>query len=176
MQISSTEKNLNINIKKWCIALTGAVATGKSTVANILRNLGYDVIDADTLARQVVKPQTETFNKIIESFGPSVLRDDGELNRDVLRDLVMNSVESRRTLETIIHPAIENALKSEILDRKLGYKQIFFYEAALIFERGREKFFRATWATTCSEKTQLARLHRRSKLPIDSCKKIIESQ
>jgi len=177
--MSQQDKTTSIfleNIQSWCIAITGAVATGKSTVAGILRNLGFTVIDADHLAREVVQPGQLTLDSIIREFGQSILKDTGELNRDKLRTVVMHDETARKKLESIIHPAIEQAFRAEVSTQNLGHGKIFFYEAALIFERNRQDIFRETWVTTCSEKTQLQRLQARSGLPIASCKQIIDSQ
>ncbi len=164
------------NIKQWCIALTGAVATGKSTVGNILRSMGMTVIDADQLARDVVQPGQPTLEKIIAFFGTGVVSKDGVLDRAKLRDLVMTNDSARKSLESIIHPAIQSQFETCVKLRNLGQGQIFFYEAALIFELHRENLFRETWATICDESCQLERLIERSKLNRDKCLEIIRAQ
>jgi dephospho-CoA kinase len=163
-------------IKQWCIALTGAVATGKSTVGTILKSMGMTVIDADQLARDIVQPGQPTLEKIREAFGAGVISKEGILDRDKLRDIVMTDPSTREKLEAIMHPAIQARFETCVTTNKLGRGQIFFYEAALIFELGREHLFRETWATTCDEPCQLERLQERSKLPRDKCLDIIRAQ
>ena len=163
-------------IKQWCIALTGAVATGKSTVGTILKSMGMTVIDADQLARDIVQPGQPTLEKIREAFGAGVISKEGILDRDKLRDIVMTDPSTREKLEAIMHPAIQARFETCVTTNKLGRGQIFFYEAALIFELGREHLFRETWATTCDEPCQLERLQERSKLPRDKCLDTIRAQ
>ena len=88
------------------IALTGGIASGKSTVAEIWRNLGALVIDADELAREVVEIGKPGLAKLVEVFGESILNPDGSLNRKRLGDIVFSNVESRRQVEEILHPLI----------------------------------------------------------------------
>lgn len=171
-----TVETAKTSIKQWCIALTGAVATGKSTVANILRSMGIVVIDADKLARDVVEPGQSTFKQIVATFGTKILDQSGKLDRASLRDIVMADPEARKTLERIIHPAIQSQFENHVINQKLGHGQLFFYEAALIFELNRDHLFRETWATTCDEACQLERLQNRSKLSHEKCLQIIGAQ
>jgi dephospho-CoA kinase len=163
-------------IKERCIGLTGAVATGKSTVGGILRSFGLDVIDADKLARDVVQPGQPTLQKIVDAFGTRILDEEKELDRSKLRDLVMTDQYARKSLERIIHPAIQSRFKEYVHHHHVGQSKLFFYEAALIFELHREQLFKETWATTCDEASQLERLQKRSNLPVDKCLEIIEAQ
>lgn len=171
-----TGDHARVIIKHWCIALTGSVATGKSTVAKILKSMGLPVIDADTLAREVVRPGQPTLQKIVDAFGLNVINNDGELDRDKLREIVMGNPSARKTLEAIMHPAIQDCFETAVIRQNLGHGQLFFYEAALIFELHRESLFRETWATTCDENCQLKRLQDRSKLPREKCLEMIRSQ
>jgi dephospho-CoA kinase len=88
------------------IGLTGGIASGKSTVAQRLLDLGVPVIDADEAARAVVAPGKPGLVAVIERFGPSVVAKNGELDRRALRDLIFSDPGSRRDLEAILHPLI----------------------------------------------------------------------
>jgi dephospho-CoA kinase len=88
------------------IGLTGGIASGKSTVAARFMELGVPVIDADEAARAVVEPGQPGLAAVIQRFGSSVLATDGTLNRGMLRNLVFAHTQSRRDLETILHPLI----------------------------------------------------------------------
>jgi dephospho-CoA kinase len=88
------------------IGLTGGIASGKSTVARRFVELGVPVIDADEAARAVVAPGTPGLADVVKRFGPSVMADDGELDRRALRDLIFTDPGSRRDLEGILHPLI----------------------------------------------------------------------
>jgi dephospho-CoA kinase len=94
------------------IGLTGGIASGKSTVAARLMELGVPLIDADEAARAVVEPGRPGLAAVIERFGPSVLAADGTLNRGALRILVFADAQSRRDLEAILHPLIRAEMEN----------------------------------------------------------------
>ncbi|MFZ4586042.1 MAG: dephospho-CoA kinase [Acidimicrobiia bacterium] len=88
------------------IGLTGGIGAGKSTVAQLLRDRGAVVIDADAIARQVVEPGEPALARIVERFGADILNDDGSLNRAALAARAFADTESKQALDTITHPAI----------------------------------------------------------------------
>lgn len=96
------------------IGLTGSIASGKSTVAEMLREKGFPIVDADEIARLVVEPGTSVIKKISQTFGTEVLNEDGTLNREKLGERIFGDVEERGKLNAIIHPAI----RSEMLRQK----------------------------------------------------------
>jgi dephospho-CoA kinase len=170
------KQNKNDQIKNYCIVITGGVATGKSVVASMLRKLGYTVIDADQVAREVVQPGRPALKMIAEAFGQDLINHDGQLNRSKLREIIMRDDTARKKLEGILHPAIQTAFESTVKTQKLGHGKIFFYEAALVFEIGRDHLFKECWATYCSEETQIQRLQQRSHLTRQQCLDIIRAQ
>jgi dephospho-CoA kinase len=172
-----TDTQFEIILKQRCIALTGGVATGKSTVAKLLKELGYIVIDADHLARKVVEPQTSVFREVVKSFGPDILAKSGTIDRDRLRQLVMTKPSMRKQLENIIHPAIQQQFKTAVEEHNLDKTPTtFFYEAALIFEAARNHLFKEVWATYCPPEIQLARLCSRSNLSQTEALALINNQ
>ena len=88
------------------IGLTGGIASGKTTVANLFAELGAPVIDTDIIAREVVAPGQPALDEIAAAFGDRVLQPDGSLDRGALRARIFASEEDRRTLEAITHPRI----------------------------------------------------------------------
>ncbi len=88
------------------MGLTGGAASGKSTVAALLRDLGAVVIDADLLAREVVAPGTPGLEEVVESFGRGILTKDGRLDRPAMGSLAFADEEARRRLEAIVHPRV----------------------------------------------------------------------
>ena len=88
------------------VALTGNVAAGKSTVANLLRAWGATVIDADVLVRELQRPGQPVFAAIVERFGSEILRADGGLDRAALRRQITSDPLAKRDLESIVHPAV----------------------------------------------------------------------
>ncbi len=96
------------------IGLTGGMASGKSLVAGILRDLGAYVIDADAVAREVVAPGSEVLKEIVEAFGPAVLRTDGTLDRKALAERIFSDPQARARLNAITHPRIRGRIAEEI--------------------------------------------------------------
>ena len=88
------------------IGLTGGIATGKSTVSIILKKAGAVIIDADRIARDVVKKGLPAYLEIIDTFGDTVLLPDGEIDRSVLGDIIFNDPQKKQLLNSIVHPRV----------------------------------------------------------------------
>ena len=158
------------------IALTGGIATGKSTVAGMLAGLGAAIVDADELARAVVAPRTPGLARVAASFGPGILRDDGSLDRDRLGELIFADTKARRQLEAIIHPEVTE-LSRERIERALAAgAQLVVYEIPLLFETGREAEFPTSILVYLDPVSQLRRLMARSNLGEAAARARIESQ
>lgn len=164
-------------LKSHGIALTGGIGTGKSTVARLLANLGYDVIDADQLARAVTQKGAPAHAEIAAAFGAEMLAPDGSLDRKRLGQKVFGDPGALKRLEAITHPRIRAALAEELAARGLSrMPRRFFYEAALIFENSLEGQFREVWVTTCPESVQIRRVMQRDGLPEERVRQILASQ
>jgi len=146
------------------IGLTGGIASGKSSVADMLERLGAVVVDADRLAREVVQPGEPALKEIVAAFGAGVVNPDGTLNRAALGAIVFSDPAARRTLEAIIHPAIR-ALGDRILAayREAGVQTVF-YVAPLLIEVGGAARVDEIWVVYLDRETQLARLMARDSL------------
>ncbi len=150
-------------ILKW-IGLTGGIASGKSAAKKLIEGLGYSVIDADEIARRVVDPSHEGFQKVVFSFGSSVVSADGLLNRSALADLVFKSEVLKLKLESILHPLIQiEVQKTKLILSQKGEK-ICFYDVPLLFEKKMQSQFDATILIWCDLETQKARLRARNGL------------
>ena len=103
------------------VGLTGGIASGKSTAASFFASRGITVIDADTLARELVQPGQAALQKIIARFGTSIVNDSGELDRASLRRLVFNDNKARLDLETILHPLIRTEMQRRVSAAKSPY-------------------------------------------------------
>jgi dephospho-CoA kinase len=164
-------------IKRQCIGLTGGVATGKSTVANILRGQGYQVFDADQLARAVVEPQRPAFQEIVAAFGRDILTADGALDRKKLAALVFPDPDKRKRLESITHPRIKEEFLIQVsAARSTIGNRWFFYEAALLFEAGQAAEFHEILCTWCPRAIQIQRLMSRNNLSEAEALAILGSQ
>src|SRR5207244_1895029 len=117
------------------VGLTGSIATGKSTVSQMFAHLGARVIDADLLAREVVVPGQPAYAKIVEEFGPSVVQEDGDLDRKALGAVVFADPAKRKRLEEITHPAIR-VRQQRILSvlEEEDHEGIVIWDVALLFE------------------------------------------
>jgi len=100
--------------KPFCIALTGGIASGKTTVSNLFAELGAPIIDADTIAHQLTQKNTDAYHHILTHFGQAILNDDNTLNRRKLRKLVFKNPEEKKWLENLLHPLIRKKMKAEI--------------------------------------------------------------
>lgn len=98
----------------YCIGLTGSIASGKSTVAALFAKKGIDVISADYIARALVSRNQPALQQIIKHFGKSVLTNEGELNRRLLRELIVHNTEERIWLESLLHPLIREKIQQDI--------------------------------------------------------------
>ncbi|MDQ7782340.1 MAG: dephospho-CoA kinase [Desulfomonilaceae bacterium] len=98
------------------VGVTGGIASGKTTVANMLREMGAAVIDFDVISRQVVEPDKPAWKQIVEYFGRQVLQEDGNLDRKTLSEIVFNDLEKRKKLESFIHPQIHVQFISQLND------------------------------------------------------------
>ena len=115
----------------FLVGLTGGIAAGKSTVAELWASLGAEVIDADELARSVVEPGSEGLGQIVETFGAKVLNPDGTLNRGELANLVFHDFALRKKLESITHPLIRDLAQGLI---NSSHADIVVYVIPLLVE------------------------------------------
>jgi dephospho-CoA kinase len=150
------------------IGLTGGIATGKSTFAAALRDLGCPVIDADRLARRVVEPGTPALAAIDTAF-PGVLGADGSLDRKALGARVFGDDAARRRLEAITHPAIRAAMVSETAQLGAAGHDLVFYDTPLLYEVGLDEAMALVVVVWAPRETQLRRLAARDGLtPVEA--------
>lgn len=116
------------------IALTGNVAAGKSTVANLLRSWGATVIDADVLVRELQRPGQPVFAAIRDHFGPEILRADGGLDRAALRRRITADPAAKRELEAIVHPAVVARQEALIAAARARGEPVVIADIPLLFE------------------------------------------
>jgi dephospho-CoA kinase len=138
------------------VGLTGGVASGKSTVSAILRDLGAVVVDADRLAREVVAPGTEGLAEIVEAFGPGVLTASGELDRAAMGALVFADETARRRLEAIIHPRVRR--RGAELEAAAGPDAVVVHDIPLLAETGQGDAFDAVVVVDVPVQTQIERM------------------
>jgi dephospho-CoA kinase len=116
------------------VGLTGNVASGKTTVANLFREWGATVIDADTLVREAQQPGTPTLAAIRERFGDGILRPDGTLDRSALRQLVLGDPAARRDLEALVHPYVRRRRDELARAAETAGARVLVNDIPLLFE------------------------------------------
>ena len=159
------------------VGLTGGVATGKSTVAEMFKQCGAVVIDADQLARDVVEPGKPAWREIVKTFGKTILNPDRSLNRQALGAIVFRHPAKRRAIEAIIHPRV--AREQVRLTREAvrqDPQSVVIYDVPLLFEAGIDKRVDHTIVVTADRNTQIARLKKRNDLSRPEALRRIRSQ
>ena len=146
------------------VGLTGGIASGKSTVAAILRRLGAAIINADDLSREVVQPEQDAWREIIDTFGPDILQEDKTLDRRKLRKIVFDNPEARKTLEAIIHPRVRALAERNIRELAAAGSSVIVYEVPLLFEAQIHLWLRPVILVACDIETQKQRLLERDHL------------
>jgi len=140
------------------VGLTGGVASGKSTVAALLRELGAVVVDSDVLAREVVEPGTPGLAAVVEAFGPAVLTADGTLDRPALGAVVFGDDAARRRLEAILHPLIR--ARAGELEAAAPEGTVVVHDIPLLVETGQADRFDAVLVVDVPVETQVERMVR----------------
>lgn len=171
-------QNANIKGCGWgmIIGLTGSIASGKSTVANMLKEYGLPIVDADVVARLVVEPGTPTLQKIVEAFGEEALNEDGSMNRQKVGSIIFHDEEKRKELNSIIHPAIRQEMLRQRDEHVENGAKAVIMDIPLLFESKLEHFVEKILVVSVSEETQLNRLMERNQLTVEDAKARIQSQ
>ncbi|HYB97346.1 MAG TPA: dephospho-CoA kinase [Vicinamibacterales bacterium] len=157
------------------IALTGGIATGKSYVANKLREAGVPVVDADVLSREVVAPGTPGLAAVRRRFGPDAVRRDGTMDRVRVGQIVFKDKRARQDLEAIIHPAVQKAINAffDALPKRTPFAVA---DVPLLFETGRDKDFQGVIVVACPRDVQLQRVMERNKLSKEDAERRLNAQ
>jgi len=161
----------------FLVGLTGGVATGKSTVSNMFRELGVPVIDADAMARRIVEPGRTAWRAIKDEFGQCVFHDNGELNRAALRTIIFEDEEQRQKLNRITHPEIYKEMWWEAVKCAASGYQYIIMDLPLLFEAGvMVPYMHKIIVVTCEEDLQLQRLMEQRHLSERDAKLMIGAQ
>lgn len=147
------------------IGLTGGIATGKSTVSETLRRLGAYVIDADSIAREMVMPGQPAYQDIVEHFGKNVLLANGEINRPWLAEQIFNDAAKRQLLNELTHPRVIERIETIIQALAADdYSQPIVLDIPLLIEAGMVDTVDQVWLVVTDTDTQLQRLMQRDGL------------
>lgn len=155
------------------IGLTGGIASGKSTVADLFAEKGIPVLDTDLIAREVVLPGSEGLQRVVAEFGATVLAEDGSLDRRGLRERVFSNDDDRARLEAILHPLIRARLE-EMSASAGGPYQI--HVVPLLVESGLQRAVDRVLVVDCSRANQASRLLDRDAESEETARKMIAAQ
>ncbi len=158
------------------IGLTGSIGTGKSLIANRFRQLNIPVVDADLIAREVVEPGKQAYNKIVEAFGRKILQLDNRLDRKALGEIVFNDEGKRQDLNAIIHPAIRKEMLKQRDDFVQQGEKCVVLDIPLLYESGLTHYVDKVIVVTVDPKVQLNRILFRDNSTEQEAKRRISSQ
>ena len=146
------------------LGLTGGIACGKSTVAAWLTRQGAHLIDADTIARELVEPGTPGLRAVVERFGAAMLQADGRLDRGRLGARVFSSPTDLAALNAILHPGIAARIRAEVARAVEARVALAVVDAALLLELGLDEACDGVLLVDCDPHDQVARLRHRNGL------------
>jgi dephospho-CoA kinase len=159
------------------IGLTGGIGAGKSTVTQMLEELGAAVIDADKVGHQIYLPDLPAWREIVETFGPEVLNADRSINRQALGKMVFADPEALRTLNRIVHPKMFDRMAELIAELRMhaGIKAIVV-EAAVLIEANWQPLADQVWLVIASETVVVERLAKQRHLSPEQVRSRIAAQ
>jgi dephospho-CoA kinase len=159
------------------IGITGGIGSGKTTVTEFLKGKGYQVVDADMIARKIVEPGTEVLGQLVSHFGGSILHNDGSLNRKRLAELAFVNPAKKDELDWITHGAILENITQEINNIRIQLNpKLVFVDAALLIETGLYKKMDEVWLVTAHEALRIQRVVARDRLDAERVKQRIRAQ
>ncbi len=158
------------------VAITGGIGSGKSTVTSYLSELGYTIIDADKMSREMTASGGKAMPYILEHFGPDYVNEDGSLNRAAMRDLVFRSSEAMRLLEEgttrVVLEDIEK-IKNELAEKGESF---LFFDIPLLFEKHQEDKYDLVWVVTADYDIRSQRVMERDSIDRNIIDLIMDSQ
>jgi dephospho-CoA kinase len=159
------------------VGLTGGVASGKTVVSQILREEGAYLINADQIARDLVRPHTSTWNELRRVFGDGILDEDGSVHRKKLAVKVFSDPEQRNLLNQLLHPRIKEEIGRKV--KEIGQKDpeaIVVIDAALLLEVGDYREMDRLIVVASTETQQIERLRNRNGVEEEEAQKVLASQ
>lgn len=159
------------------IGLTGGIATGKSTVSQMLVGRGAALIDADVIAREIMEPGHPVLAEVVERFGREILLPDGRLDRKKLGAIVFSDSGKRKTLEAITHPAIRAEMKERMATIEAAEpRRLVVADIPLLFESGLEGLYEEIMVVYVPRPIQLERLMLRDRLTLEQAEARLQAQ
>lgn len=150
-----------INKKNFLkIGITGGTGSGKTSVCKHLRDKGFQVIDSDAIARTILEKDSDAYNVVVSHFGESILKSNGEINRQDLGSIVFDSPEDLNFLQSVVtKKTVESVIN--IFDTIVPEKKIIFLDAPILFEVGLDKYVDMVWMVLAPRDQRMNRLAKR---------------
>ena len=158
------------------VGLTGGIGSGKTTVAQIFKELGAYHIDADLLARRVVEPGKPAWKEIIDRFGKLVLNPDQTLNREKLAEIIFSDPRAKADLEKITHPRIAQEIAQEIQQAQKQGAELVIIDAPLLLESPQASWIRPVIVVVADEEQRVKRVCERDGVPPEEVRTRIKNQ
>lgn len=162
--------------KIYIVGLTGGIATGKSTVSNILKQVGIKVVDADIVSREILEPYKEGWYEVVGYFGNDFVNDDFTIKRKALADRIFSNEEDLVKINSLLHPIIIDKIKAKVNQYEEEGVKLVFIDAPLLFETGIDDDCDEVWLLVCGVDEQISRIMKRDNLSYEQAAKIIENQ
>ena len=157
------------------IGLTGNIACGKTSVGQMLLELGAEhYIDADVIVHQLYQKGLPIAQQVAETFGVGVLASDGSVDRKALGTIVFHNANALAELERIVHPAVREALLDEL--KRVSASGIAIIDAVKLLEGGSGALCQSKWLVVCSQEQEIVRLMVRNQLTVDEAKARVQAQ
>lgn len=144
------------------VGLTGGIASGKSLVSSYLKDQGIPVVDADLVAREVVKPGSPALKQIVSRFGPTILKEDGSLNRRAMGKIVFKEPSELAFLNHLLQPLIRQAINEKIKNASKNEQRLLVLDVPLLFEQGYDNICDQVMVVFVDRITQIKRLMKRN--------------
>jgi len=155
------------------VALTGGIASGKSTVADLFAALGVPVIDTDLIARAIVEPGQPALRAVVDAFGPEILDDQGRLDRRRMRERIFADPDAKQRLEAILHPAIRREMERQSTEAGGPYQLLVI---PLLTEGGRRDHVDRVLLVDVPEEVQVERLTQRDRVTAEQAQASLRAQ
>ncbi|ODS12435.1 dephospho-CoA kinase [Vibrio scophthalmi] len=158
----------------FVIGLTGGIASGKTTVANLFQQqFGIDIVDADIVAREVVEPESAGLKQIVQRYGAAILLDDGTLNRAQLRDIIFADLNEKQWLDALLHPMIRQRMLEQLDNTTTPYALLVI---PLMAENNLQTLANRVLVVDVDESSQIERTMLRDGISQQQAQSIVNSQ
>ena len=158
------------------IAITGGIGSGKTVVTNYLEHLGFTVVDADVISREMTGPGGCAIERIAEVIGPDIASIEKGISREYIRTLIFSNNEMKQKFEDIVTKSVIKTINRILKGYELSGKSAVFVAAPLLFEYDMQDDFDAIWLVVADETKRIARVAERDGLDAEMITKIMDSQ